>query len=148
MLELRFAAVASPRVRSALDRLLKHCRKVLAASHPPSHSFLLGGATQDQGIIKTNGPADWTDTGAGDEGDFFIVDPLNSSNVYLPLHPLSKSVWLGILGECRRSSPEFDVAGTKPRVLCGQRRERETAFVLCLNADVIRYGGGTNHALE
>jgi photosystem II stability/assembly factor-like uncharacterized protein len=45
--------------------------------------FLLGGATQDQGIIKTNGPADWTDTGAGNEGGFFIVDPLNSSNVYV-----------------------------------------------------------------
>jgi photosystem II stability/assembly factor-like uncharacterized protein len=45
--------------------------------------FLLGGATQDQGIIKTNGPADWTDTGAGNEGGFFIVDPLNSRNVYV-----------------------------------------------------------------
>jgi photosystem II stability/assembly factor-like uncharacterized protein len=45
--------------------------------------FLLGGATQDQGIIKTNGPADWTDTGAGNEGGFFIVDPLNSGNVYV-----------------------------------------------------------------
>jgi hypothetical protein len=50
----------------------------------------------------------------------------------LPLHPLSKSVWLGILGECRRSSAEFDVAGTKSRVLCGQRRERETTFAKVL----------------
>jgi hypothetical protein len=53
-------------------------------------------------------------------------------NGNLPLHPLSKSVWLGILGECRRSSAEFDVAGTKSRVLCGQRRERETAFAKVL----------------
>ena len=45
--------------------------------------FLLGGATQDQGIIKTNGSADWTDTGAGNEGGFFIVDPLNGHNVYV-----------------------------------------------------------------
>jgi photosystem II stability/assembly factor-like uncharacterized protein len=47
-----------------------------------TNPFLLGGATQDQGIIKTNGPADWTDTGAGNEGGFFIVDPSNSNNVY------------------------------------------------------------------
>jgi photosystem II stability/assembly factor-like uncharacterized protein len=45
--------------------------------------FLLGGATQDQGIIKTNGPADWTDTGAGNEGGFFIVDPSDSNIVYV-----------------------------------------------------------------
>ena len=56
----------------------------------------------------------------------------NHWNGNLPLHPLSKSVWLGILGECRRSSAEFDVAGTKSRVLCGQRRERETAFAKVL----------------
>ena len=45
--------------------------------------FLLGGGTQDQGIIKTVGPADWTDTGAGNEGGFFVVDPRNSNNVYV-----------------------------------------------------------------
>src|SRR5690242_483951 len=32
-------------------------------------------------------------------------------NGNLPLHPLSKGVWLGILGERRRSSAELDVAG-------------------------------------
>ena len=45
--------------------------------------FLLGGATQDQGIIKTTGPAAWSDTGAGNEGGFFIVDPNNGNNVYV-----------------------------------------------------------------
>jgi photosystem II stability/assembly factor-like uncharacterized protein len=45
--------------------------------------FLLGGGTQDQGIIKTVGPADWSDTGAGNEGGFFVVDPRNSNNVYV-----------------------------------------------------------------
>jgi len=45
--------------------------------------FLLGGATQDQGIIKTPGPAAWSDTGAGNEGGFFIVDPNNGNNVYV-----------------------------------------------------------------
>ena len=48
-----------------------------------TNPFLLGGATQDQGIIKTNGPADWSDTGAGNEGGYFIVDPSNSNNVYV-----------------------------------------------------------------
>jgi photosystem II stability/assembly factor-like uncharacterized protein len=45
--------------------------------------FLLGGATQDQGIIRTSSSADWADTGAGNEGGFFIVDPRNSNNVYV-----------------------------------------------------------------
>jgi photosystem II stability/assembly factor-like uncharacterized protein len=45
--------------------------------------FLLGGSTQDQGIIATNGSADWFDTGAGTEGGIFIVDPNNSRNVYV-----------------------------------------------------------------
>jgi photosystem II stability/assembly factor-like uncharacterized protein len=45
--------------------------------------FLLGGATQDQGIIKTNGSADWSDTGGGNEGGFFIVDPRNSNSIYI-----------------------------------------------------------------
>jgi photosystem II stability/assembly factor-like uncharacterized protein len=45
--------------------------------------FLLGGGTQDQGVIKTVGPADWSDTGAGNEGGFFVVDPRNSNNVYV-----------------------------------------------------------------
>ena len=53
-------------------------------------------------------------------------------NGNLPLHPLSKSIWLGLLGKRRRSSAEFDVAGTKSRVLCGQRRKRQTAFAKVL----------------
>jgi photosystem II stability/assembly factor-like uncharacterized protein len=45
--------------------------------------LLIGGATQDQGIIRTSGTSAWTDTGAGNEGGFFIVDPNNSNNVYV-----------------------------------------------------------------
>jgi len=44
--------------------------------------FVLGGATQDQGIIETTGGTVWSDTGAGNEGGFFIVDPNNSNNIY------------------------------------------------------------------
>ena len=44
--------------------------------------FVLGGSTQDQGIIETTGGTAWTDTGAGNEGGFFIVDPNNSNNIY------------------------------------------------------------------
>ncbi len=47
-----------------------------------SGSFVLGSGTQDQGIIKSTGTVDWTDTGAGNEGGFFIVDPNNSNNIY------------------------------------------------------------------
>jgi len=45
-------------------------------------SFVLGAGTQDQGILKTTGGRLWTDTGAGNEGGFFVVDPNNSSNLY------------------------------------------------------------------
>jgi photosystem II stability/assembly factor-like uncharacterized protein len=45
-------------------------------------AFRLGGATQDQGIIATEGPVTWRDTGAGNEGGFFVVDPNDSRNVY------------------------------------------------------------------
>jgi photosystem II stability/assembly factor-like uncharacterized protein len=44
--------------------------------------FRMGGGTQDQGIIATEGPATWRDTGAGNEGGFFVVDPNDSANVY------------------------------------------------------------------
>jgi hypothetical protein len=45
--------------------------------------FVLGGATQDQGIIKSTGAADWADTSAGNEGGIFVVDPNNSNNIYV-----------------------------------------------------------------
>lgn len=45
-------------------------------------ALLLGAGTQDQGIIRSDGSAAWTDTGAGNEGGFFIVDPNDSDNVY------------------------------------------------------------------
>jgi photosystem II stability/assembly factor-like uncharacterized protein len=45
--------------------------------------LLLGGGTQDQGIIRTSGSTTWADTGAGNEGGFFIVDPNDADNVYV-----------------------------------------------------------------
>jgi hypothetical protein len=47
-----------------------------------SAAFRVGGATQDQGIVQTTGSADWVDTGAGNEGGIFVVDPNNEQNVY------------------------------------------------------------------
>ena len=44
--------------------------------------FLIGSGTQDQGIIAGEGTSQWRDTGAGNEGGFFIVDPNDSNNVY------------------------------------------------------------------
>ena len=44
--------------------------------------FVMGAATQDQGIIKSGGLTDWADTSAGPEGGFFIVDPNKSNNIY------------------------------------------------------------------
>ncbi|MEP7276405.1 MAG: hypothetical protein ABI812_08630, partial [Betaproteobacteria bacterium] len=45
-------------------------------------AFKLGGGTQDQGIVATEGPNAWRDTGAGNEGGFFVVDPNSSANIY------------------------------------------------------------------
>jgi hypothetical protein len=48
-----------------------------------TNPLLMGGGTQDQGIIRSSGPSTWADTGAGNEGGFFIVDPNDSDNVYV-----------------------------------------------------------------
>jgi photosystem II stability/assembly factor-like uncharacterized protein len=45
-------------------------------------AFLLGAGTQDQGIVATDGPTQWRDTHAGNEGGFFVVDPNDSRNAY------------------------------------------------------------------
>lgn len=45
-------------------------------------TFVLGGASQDQGILRTQGKSDWDNTGAGNEGGIFIVDPNDSTNIY------------------------------------------------------------------
>ena len=45
-------------------------------------TYLLGGSTQDQGIVASDGISNWRDTHAGNEGGFFVVDPNNSNNVY------------------------------------------------------------------
>src|SRR5215211_204987 len=45
-------------------------------------AFRLGSATQDQGIVRTTGSENWVDTGAGNEGGIFVVDPNNDQNVY------------------------------------------------------------------
>ena len=49
-----------------------------------SGDFLLGGATQDQGIICNRGTSgsDWIDTGAGNEGGLFVVDENNGDNAF------------------------------------------------------------------
>jgi hypothetical protein len=48
-----------------------------------TNPLLLGGGTQDQGVIRSTGATAWADTGAGNEGGFFIVDPNDADNVYV-----------------------------------------------------------------
>jgi hypothetical protein len=47
-----------------------------------SGAFIVGGATQDQGILASTGSSTWVDTGAGNEGGIFVVDPNDSHNLY------------------------------------------------------------------
>lgn len=45
--------------------------------------LLIGCATQDQGIIQTDGSPTWVDHGGGNEWGMFVVDPNNSANVFI-----------------------------------------------------------------
>lgn len=45
--------------------------------------FVAGAATQDQGIIQTEGGSDWDDFGGGNEWGMFVVDPNDSENIYV-----------------------------------------------------------------
>ena len=46
-------------------------------------SFLVGSATQDQGIIQTNGSSVWADHGGGNEWGMFVIDPNDSNHVFV-----------------------------------------------------------------
>lgn len=48
-----------------------------------ARDFLIGGATQDQGVIMTRGQMDWTAASDDVEWGTFRVDPTNSSNIYI-----------------------------------------------------------------
>jgi photosystem II stability/assembly factor-like uncharacterized protein len=48
-----------------------------------SGTFVAGSATQDQGIIQTEGSSWWDDFGGGNEWGMFVVDPNNSNNIYV-----------------------------------------------------------------
>ena len=46
-------------------------------------SFLAGSATQDEGIIQTEGSYDWDDFGGGNEWGMYVVDPNDCNNLYI-----------------------------------------------------------------
>lgn len=56
--------------------------------------FVAGGATQDQGIIQTDGAMDWQDYNGGNEWGIFVVDPNDSRRIYVTPGP----------GQLRRST--------------------------------------------
>lgn len=45
--------------------------------------LVVGSATQDQGIIQTDGSMDWVDHGGGNEWGMFVVDPNDSANIFI-----------------------------------------------------------------
>lgn len=45
--------------------------------------LLVGSATQDQGIIQTDGSSVWENHGGGNEWGMFVVDPNDSGNVFI-----------------------------------------------------------------
>ncbi len=45
--------------------------------------LVVGSATQDQGIIQTDGSSTWADHGGGNEWGMFVVDPNDSSNIFI-----------------------------------------------------------------
>ena len=48
-----------------------------------SGDFVAGSATQDQGIIQTDGSSTWVDNGGGNEWGMFVVDPNDSRNIFI-----------------------------------------------------------------
>ena len=46
-------------------------------------NLIIGGATQDQGIIQTDGSSNWVDHGGGNEWGMFVVDPSDSRNIFI-----------------------------------------------------------------
>jgi photosystem II stability/assembly factor-like uncharacterized protein len=46
-------------------------------------TFVAGSATQDQGIIQTDGSPEWSDFGGGNEWGMFVIDPNDSRNIYI-----------------------------------------------------------------
>jgi photosystem II stability/assembly factor-like uncharacterized protein len=48
-----------------------------------SGEFVIGCATQDQGIIQTSGSSMWVDHGGGNEWGMFVVDPNDSRNIFI-----------------------------------------------------------------
>ena len=86
-----------------------------------TNPLLIGGGTQDQGIIRSNGSTDWANTGAGNEGGFFIVDPNDSDNVYVT--PWSTNLrrstdgavtWTTILNGLGATPPTVDHLAIRP----------------------------------
>lgn len=120
-----------------------------------SPAFRVGGATQDQGIIQTTGSADWVDTGAGNEGGFFIVDPNNEQNVYttpwstnLRRSTNGGSSWTTILTGIPPGVTPSDLAvkpGDSNRLLCvgGNQVFRSTNQGSNWSAVATLTGGGT-----
>ena len=49
--------------------------------------FVVGSATQDQGVIQTDGSTVWQDFNGGNEWGMFVVDPNNSDNIYISPGP-------------------------------------------------------------
>lgn len=45
--------------------------------------LVVGSATQDQGIIQSDGSSSWVDHGGGNEWGFFVVDPNDSANIFI-----------------------------------------------------------------
>ncbi|MDC8005869.1 DUF3892 domain-containing protein [Aureisphaera galaxeae] len=46
-------------------------------------TFVAGCATQDQGIIQTEGSPEWDNFGGGNEWGMFVVDPNDSENIFI-----------------------------------------------------------------
>jgi hypothetical protein len=96
-------------------------------------AFRVGGATQDQGIIQTTGSADWVDTGAGNEGGFFIVDPNDSQNVYVT--PWSTNLRRSTNGGSSWTTIVNGLAGTTPSDLAV--RPGDSSRLLCVGGSQI-----------
>jgi photosystem II stability/assembly factor-like uncharacterized protein len=98
-----------------------------------SAAFRVGGATQDQGIVQTTGSADWVDTGAGNEGGFFIVDPNNEQNIYVT--PWSTNLRRSTNGGSSWTTIVNGLGGTTPAHLAV--RPGDSSRLLCVGGSQV-----------
>lgn len=70
-------------VNWALSSRFMQATQLMSLGLSQQGTFVVGSATQDQGIIQTDGSPEWSDFNGGNEWGMFVVDPNDSRHIYI-----------------------------------------------------------------